>query len=220
MNNLHTYIEHTLLRSTATTKDIIRLCDEAKKYNFYGVCVNSCYVYLASKELKNHSAKVIATVGFPLGTASTTAKVAEARQAVKDGADEIDMVINLGLLKSSLTKSVREDISAVKKVIGHRILKVIIETCYLNNSEIALASGVAQSAGADFIKTSTGFGSKGALIKDVRFMEKAVNGQLEIKASGGIKTAHKAIRLIRAGANRIGTSNGVTIVFDPKVNKK
>jgi len=214
MVNLHTYIEHTLLKPTATVADIVQLCDEAKHYNFYGVCVHSCYVYLAVNELKDHHTKVITTVGFPLGTSSTKAKVEEAKQAIKDGADEIDMVINLGFLKSELTKSVSEEIRAIKKAIGRRKLKVIIETCYLNNAEIKLVCEIAQLAGVDFIKTSTGFGKKGALLKDVRLIKKKLNNKVGIKASGGINTAKRAIAFIKAGATRIGTSNGITIVYE------
>jgi deoxyribose-phosphate aldolase len=216
VTNLHTYIEHTLLKPTATINDIIQLCDEAKRYNFYGVCVNSCYTLLAVTELKNHKAKVIVTVGFPLGASSTKAKVEEAKQAIKDGADEIDMVINLGFLKSQFTKSISEEIRAVKKAIGGHKLKVIIETCYLDNDEIELTCEIVRLAGADFIKTSTGFGKKGALLKDIRLIRRKVIDKLGIKASGGIKTTNQAIAFILAGANRIGTSNGIAIVYDPK----
>lgn len=216
MTNLHTYIEHTQLKATATVDDIIQLCEEAKHYNFYGVCVNSCYVYLAVNELKDHSSKVIATVGFPLGAASTKAKVQEAKQAVSEGADEIDMVINIGFLKSQLTKSVSEEIRAVKKAIGRRNLKVIIETCYLEDTEIELICEIARLAGANFIKTSTGFGKKGALLKDVRLIQKKTMNKMGIKASGGIKTAKQAISFIQAGATRIGASNGVAMVYDPE----
>lgn len=216
MTNLHTYIEHTLLKPAATTKDIVVLCAEAKHYDFYGVCVNSCYVYLAANELKNHPAKVIATVGYPLGTPHTNAKVAEAKQAIKDGADEIDMVINLGLYHSELTKSVSEEIRAVKKVIGDKILKVIIETCYLDTSEIQSVCEIVRLAGADFVKTSTGFGSSGARLKDVQKIKKTVGDRLGIKASGGIKTAQQAIDYITQGATRIGTSNGIAIIYEPE----
>ena len=198
MTNLHTYIEHTLLKPTSTVKDIVKLCDEAKQYDFYGVCVNSCYALLASTELKDHPSKVIATIGFPLGASSTKAKVAEAKQAIKDGAD------------------VSKEIRAIKTAIDRRQLKVIIETCYLDESEILMACEIVRLAGADFVKTSTGFGDKGAQLKDVELIRNKVEGQLGIKASGGIKTANQAIAFIVAGATRIGTSNGVSIVYDPK----
>ncbi len=216
MVNLHKYIEHTLLKPTATIKDIVQLCNEAKHYNFYGVCVNSCYVYLATNELKDSPIKIIATVGFPLGTSNMKAKIEEAKQALIDGADEIDMVMNLGLLKSELTKSVSQEIRAVKKAIGSRVLKVIIETCYLTDAEIKLVCEIVRLAGADFVKTSTGFGNKGAVLKNVRLMKKKVNNEIGIKASGGIKTAKQAIAFINAGATRIGTSNGIAIVYDSK----
>lgn len=215
VTNLHTYIEHTQLKPTATTDDIIQLCDEAKRYKFLGVCVNSCFVYLAAKEVSGHSIKVIATIGFPLGTSSTKSKIEEVKQALKDGADEIDMVMNLGLFKSHLTKSVTEEIKAVKKVMGRRILKVIIETCFLTQTEIKFACKIIRQAGADFVKTSTGFGTRGASIKDVITIKKAVEEGMHIKASGGIKTANQAIAFIVAGASRIGTSRGVSMVHDP-----
>jgi len=171
---------------------------------------------LAAKALKNHQAKVISTIGFPLGSASTKSKVEEAKQAVKDGADEIDMVLNLGFLKSSLTKSVREEISAVKNIIGDRVLKVIIETSALSPEEIQLASAIVKAAGADFVKSSTGFGSRGATVEDITTIKKSVEESLGIKASGGIKTAQKAVELIKAGATRIGTSNGIALLYDPE----
>lgn len=216
MKDLHTYIEHTLLKPEATVEDIVTLCEEAIHYNFYGVCVNSCYVYEAVTQLKEHHTKVIATVGFPLGAASTKAKLAEAKQAIKNGADEIDMVLNIGFLKSQLTKPLLEEIRAIKKIMGRRILKVIIETCYLDASEMVLACEIVQLAGADFVKTSTGFGSKGAQLKDVKLLREKSDPHLNIKASGGIKTAAQAIAFVKAGASRIGTSNGITIVYDPK----
>ncbi|RMA58761.1 deoxyribose-phosphate aldolase [Ulvibacter antarcticus] len=216
MTNLHTYIEQTLLKPTASVDDILALCDEAKRYNFYGVCVNSSYVYLAANELKDHPIKVISTVGFPLGACSTETKIKEAKLAVKHGADEIDMVINIGFLKSSLTKSVIEEIRVVKKAINRRVLKVIIETCYLDEAEIKQVCEMVRLGGADYVKTSTGFGSKGAILKDVELMRSVVKDKIGIKASGGIKTASQAIAFINAGATRIGTSNGVAIVYDPK----
>jgi deoxyribose-phosphate aldolase len=216
VTNLHTYIEHSLLKPTANVKDIIQLCDEAKRYDFYGVCVNSCYVYLAANELKDHNVKVIATIGFPLGATSRKGKIEEAKQAVKHGADEIDMVINIGLLKSHLTKAVSQEIRAVKKTIGRRTLKVIIETCYLSDAEILTACEIVRLAGADFVKTSTGFGNKGALLKDVKLIRKKLKDATGIKAAGGIKTAPQAIAFILAGASRIGTSHGVAMVYHRK----
>lgn len=209
---LNEYIDHTLLAATATPDDICKLCDEAKKYNFYAVCVNSCHVYLASNELHKSKVKVVATIGFPLGASSTKSKREEAKRCVKDGADEIDMVINIGYLKQNLYKNIREEISAVKKMIGDKVLKVIIETCYLDDEEKRQACQIAAKAGADYVKTSTGFGSGGATIDDVKLMIAEVGDRLKIKASGGIKDRKTALEYIELGVSRIGTSNGIAIV--------
>ncbi|GAB5399965.1 MAG: deoxyribose-phosphate aldolase [Aureisphaera sp.] len=219
MRELNRYIDHTLLKPLATTEDIVALCDEAKKYNFHAVCVNSCYVYLAANTLKKTDVKVAATIGFPLGAASTKAKIAEAKRAIKDGADEIDMVINLGWLRSGLVKSVREEISAVKKAIGRRPLKVIIETCYLSNLEKKLACEIIKKAGGDFVKTSTGFGEGGAEINDILLIKACVDNGTQIKASGGIKTVEDAEAFIKAGADRLGTSSGVQLMLSSKEKK-
>ena len=196
---LNEYIDHTLLAATATPDDICKLCDEAKKYNFYAVCVNSCHVYLASNELHKSKVKVVATIGFPLGASSTKSKREEAKRCVKDGADEIDMVINIGYLKQNLYKNIREEISAVKKMIGDKVLKVIIETCYLDDEEKRQACQIAAKAGADYVKTSTGFGSGGATIDDVKLMMEEVGDRLKVKASGGIKDQKTALKYIELG---------------------
>ncbi|MBK5214333.1 MAG: deoxyribose-phosphate aldolase [Flavobacteriaceae bacterium] len=214
--NLNQYIDHTLLKATTTPDDIIKLCNEAKKYNFYAVCINSCYVLLAANQLKNTDVKVAAVVGFPLGASSCHAKVCEAEQCVKDGADEIDMVLNVGLLKAKLHKSIREEISAVKEAIGSRILKVILETCYLTDDEIKISCQIAKRAGADYVKTSTGFGTGGATEHAVKIMVDEVGDILKIKVSGGIKDAETAKKYIEIGANRIGTSSGIEIVTSKK----
>lgn len=213
MKELNQYIDHTLLKPTATPEDIVALCREARQYKFYAVCVNSCYVYLAARELKKSRVKVAATVGFPLGASSTETKVYEAKKAVKNGADEIDMVINIGFLKTELYKSVREEISAVKKAIGRRVLKVIIETCYLSNTEKKMASEIVKKAGADFVKTSTGFGEGGADLMDLAIIKAAIGDYPKIKASGGIKTEADALAFIKAGAERIGTSSGIQLLY-------
>lgn len=220
MRPLHTYIDHTLLHPSATVEDIINLCTEAKEYKFYGVCVNSCYVYLASKELRKTGIKVVATIGFPLGASSTKAKVAEAKRCVKDGAHEVDMVLNIGFLKSGLLKNVKEDIEAVKKAIGKHVLKVILETCYLANDEKRIACEIAKKAGADFVKTSTGFGTSGAKLSDVKLMKKVVGSKLKIKASGGISTHEEAYDFIEHGADRIGTSKGIALIQSEKMNNE
>jgi deoxyribose-phosphate aldolase len=212
MENLNQYIDHTLLKATATENDIIQLCKEAVEYKFYAVCVNSCYVALAKKELEKSEVNVCSVVGFPLGAMSTQAKAMEANKAVVDGADEIDMVINVGLLKSGNFDAVWKDIETVKKTIGKTVLKVILETCYLEKPEIIKASELAMLSGADFIKTSTGFGTRGATFEDVQLMKSVVKDQLKIKASGGIKDKFTALEYIALGVDRIGTSSGIDIV--------
>ncbi|HIC32402.1 MAG TPA: deoxyribose-phosphate aldolase [Flavobacteriaceae bacterium] len=220
MNSLNTYIDHTLLKATATEQDIINLCNEAKTHQFFSVCVNSCYVSLAKTQLKDTDVKVCSVIGFPLGAMSTKAKVEETKQALKDGADEIDMVLNLGFLKSKNFDAVWQDIEAVKQVMPNNTLKVILETCYLEEIEIIKASELAINSGADFIKTSTGFGTGGATINDVKLMKSvAEKSNVKIKASGGIRDTETAISYIEAGAERIGTSNGIAIVTDQKAEE-
>lgn len=209
---LNKYIDHTLLAANATRNQISNLCEEAKKYDFYAICINGCYVSLAKEHLKNTNIKIAATVGFPLGASHGMAKTEEARIAVKEGADEIDMVINIGLLLDGKLNMVRGEIADVKKVIGEKILKVIIETCYLNPEEIAAASQLVMEAGADFVKTSTGFGSRGASLEDIEIIRAVTGDKLKIKASGGIKDRETAKQYIALGVDRIGTSSGVNIV--------
>ncbi|GAB2771227.1 deoxyribose-phosphate aldolase [Actinomadura fibrosa] len=216
MIEINKFIDHTILKATATEDDILELCKEAREYSFFSVCVNSCYVPLAKKNLEGSDVKVCAVVGFPLGAMSTEAKVFETEQALKDGAEEIDMVINIGELKSKNYKKVEEEIAAIKSAVGDRVLKVIIETCYLTPQEITLASELAVKAKADFVKTSTGFGTDGARMENIEVMKKAVNGQAKIKASGGIKNLDTALSYIEAGVARIGTSSGVSIVKELK----
>ena len=212
MKNLSSYIDHTLLKATATKSDIIQLCNEAKQYKFHSVCVNSCYAILAKEQLKGSNVKVCCVIGFPLGAMSTLAKVAEAKQAIKDGADEIDMVLNVGLLKSKDFDAVWKDIEAVKKCMPNHTLKVILETCYLEELEIIKASELAIHSGADFIKTSTGFGTGGATIHDVTLMKSVAKGLVKIKASGGVKDYKTALEYINLGVERLGTSSGIAIV--------
>lgn len=220
MNTLNTYIDHTLLKATATEQDIINLCNEAKAHQFFSVCVNSCYVSLAKTQLKDTDVKVCSVIGFPLGAMTTKAKVEETKQALKDGADEIDMVLNLGFLKSKNFDAVWQDIEAVKQVMPHHILKVILETCYLEEIEIIKASELAINSGADFIKTSTGFGTGGATLHDVKLMKSVTEKcNVKIKASGGIRDTKTAKAYIKAGAERIGTSNGIAIVTGQKAEE-
>lgn len=210
--NLNSYIDHTILKPTATEKDIIDLCEEAKEYKFYSVCVNSCFVPLAKQLVENSSVKICSVVGFPLGAMSTEAKVFEAKKAVEDGADEIDMVMNIGLLKSKNYFRVLKDISDVKAAIGKIPLKVILEISELSKNEIILACEICLDAKADFIKTSTGFSKSGATLTAVKIMRKTVKNKAKIKASGGIRDYETALKFIDAGADRIGTSSGIAIV--------
>lgn len=210
---INNYIDHTLLKPTATDTAIIQLCNEAVAYQFFSVCINSCYVTLAKTHLQNSAVKICAVIGFPLGAMSTHAKVCEAQQALNDGADEIDMVLNIGALKSKDFDMVWKDIEAVKKVMPNNILKVILETCYLEELEIIKASELAIQSGADFIKTSTGFGTGGATIHDVKLMKRvAEHCNTKIKASGGIRDYETAKAYIDLGVERLGVSAGIAIV--------
>ncbi|MFY0604719.1 MAG: deoxyribose-phosphate aldolase [Flavobacteriaceae bacterium] len=210
--NIQKYIDHTLLKATATEENIIQLCKEAVKYGFYAVCVNGCYVSLATKLLKNTDVKVAAVVGFPLGAMTTKAKVFEAIECVKNGADEIDMVIHIGHLKSKNFDYVQEEIAEIKKAIGHTILKVIFENSYLTNDEITKVAKLSENAGADFIKTATGFGEGGATFENVLLMQQSVSSKIKIKAAGGIRDIETAKKYIEMGVARLGTSSGVLLV--------
>ena len=209
---LENYIDHTLLKPSATSQNIIQLCKEAKSYNFFAVCINGSFVGLAKRELANSNIKIVAVVGFPIGASATSIKVLETKTCINDGADEIDMVINIGMLKSKDFKYVENEILAVKNEVGNRVLKVIIETCYLTDEEKKVACKLAMNAGADFVKTSTGFGSNGATTKDILLMKEVVKEQLKIKASGGISDKETALNYISIGVSRIGTSSGIKIV--------
>lgn len=210
--NLSKYIDHTLLKAVATPQDISLLCEEALQYQFASVCVNSCYVSEAFQYVKNSDVKVCSVIGFPLGAMSTEAKVFEAQQAVKDGATEIDMVINVGKLKAKDFEYIETEIAAIKKAIGDLVLKVIIETCYLTDAEKTIASELSVKAKADFVKTSTGFGTGGATLEDIAIMKAAVDGSAKLKASGGIRDFQTAKAYVEAGADRLGTSNGIAII--------
>lgn len=209
---LEKYIDHTNLKPTASRQDIVALCKDAIVNDFYAVCVNGCHVATAHETLKGTPVKVAAVIGFPLGAMSTKAKVCEAMDCIENGADEIDMVINVGWIKSERFDAVRDEIKAIKKAIGPKILKVIIETCYLTEAEKELACLLAVDAKADFVKTSTGFGNGGATLADVQLMKRVVADQLKIKASGGIKTKEEALKYIALGVSRIGTSSGPELI--------
>ncbi len=212
MENISKMIDHTLLKASATQADIKRICSEAKQYGFASVCVNSCYAKLVTSQLKGTGVKTCCVVGFPLGAMSTAAKAQEARCAVEDGASEIDMVINVGALKEGNDFYVEEDISAVVEAAKPAIVKVIIETCLLTDEEKVKACELSESAGAAFVKTSTGFSTGGANVHDVALMKKTVGNRLQVKASGGIHTPQQAQELIAAGADRIGASNGIALL--------
>lgn len=209
---LEKHIDHTLLKPVATPKAIKQLCAEAREYNFYAVCVNSCYVTQVREELKDSEVKIAAVVGFPLGAMSTEAKVFEAKYCIEQGADEIDMVMNLGWLKSEEYGLVKEEIALIKQAIGSRKLKVIIETCYLTAEEKKIASMLVVEGKADFVKTSTGFGSGGATFEDIELISSVIQNRVKIKASGGIKDKKTALRYLDMGVSRLGTSSGIAIV--------
>lgn len=210
--NLSKYIDHTLLKATATENDVIQLCNEAKEHHFYAVCVNSSYVGLCKKELNDSDVKIASVVGFPLGAMDTVSKIAEAKEAVGNGADEIDMVINIGFLKDQKYDLMEHEIRLIKQAIGAKLLKVIIETCYLTDDEKRMATMLVVNAGADFVKTSTGFGTGGATLEDIALMKSVTQNKIQIKASGGIRDYETAQKYIDLGVTRIGTSNGIQIV--------
>ena len=211
--NLAKYIDHTILKSIATEADVQKLCEEADQYKFASVCINPYYVPLAKKLLKDSAVKVCTVIGFPLGATTKEAKALEAIKAVADGADEVDMVLNVGALKSSDFKYVENDISSVVSSIPEYIcVKVILETCYLTDEEIKLASEIAMKAGANFVKTSTGFGTGGATVDAVKIMKGVVGDKLEVKASGAVRDFETAKLMIKNGATRLGTSSGIAIV--------
>ena len=206
---INQYIDHTNLKADATFDQIKKLVDEAVEYDFYSVCVNSSYVKFIRDY--NKDIKIAAVVGFPLGAMTKDSKVFEAKEAIRDGACEIDMVINVGRLKSEDYFYVEDEIRAIKEAIGDNILKVIIETCLLTEDEKVKACKLALNAGADFVKTSTGFSTGGATVADIKLMKEAVEGKIKVKASGGIHTRKEALALIEAGADRIGASKSIDI---------
>ena len=211
MNAIRTYIDHTLLKPDATPEQIRRLCTEADENGFASVCVNPAYVPLAAELLKDSAVNVCTVIGFPLGMNATAIKAAEALKAVQDGADELDMVIQVGQLKSGNLAYVEDDIRAVVKAGGGRLVKVIIETALLTDEEKVTACQLAQRAGADFVKTCTGFSGGAASVHDIALMRKTVGPDMGVKASGGVRDYASAVALIEAGATRIGTSSGVAI---------
>ena len=213
MNSFSSLIDHTNLRPDALHSDIEILCKEAIQYKFASVCINPVYVSYAKSILKDENPKVCSVVGFPLGADSEEMKYAEARFLIFQGADEIDMVMNISLLKERKIDLVKNEIKKVVEAADGNCVKVIIETSLLNQDEKALACNIVMESGAAFVKTSTGFSSSGATLEDVRLIKKVVGDRVGIKASGGIKTKNEALKLIEAGATRIGTSRGVEIIL-------
>lgn len=209
---LASFIDHTNLKPTATEADIRRICSEAVEYGFASVCVNPVHVALVARQLKGSTVKTCSVVGFPLGAHTSGIKAAEAAQAVRDGAEEIDMVINIGALKAGNLEKVEQDIRGVVEAVPGRTVKVIIETCYLEDEEKRMACECAMRAGAAFVKTSTGFGSGGATVEDIKLMKTVVGDTLKVKASGGIRNFEDAKAMILAGADRIGASAGIKIL--------
>ena len=213
MNSLSSFIDHTNLSSDALHSDIKILCKEAIQYKFASVCINPVYVSYAKSILKDENPKVCSVVGFPLGADSEEMKYAEARFLIFQGADEIDMVMNIALLKERKLDLVKNEIKKVVEAADGNCVKVIIETSLLNQDEKSLACNIVGESGAAFVKTSTGFSSSGATLEDVRLIKKMVGDRVAIKASGGIKTKNEAVKFIEAGASRIGTSKGVEILL-------
>jgi len=210
--NLAPHIDHTLLKATTTAADIRTLCAEARQHAFAAVCVNPVYVPLAAAELAGSGVKVATVCGFPLGATLPGQKAVEARLSVEAGADEVDMVIHLGAALAGDWGTVEADIRAVRRAIPDSVLKVILETCYLDDEGKRAATEAAVAAGADFVKTSTGFGTGGATVEDVRLMAEVIAGRAQIKAAGGVRTPADARAMIEAGATRLGTSGGVGLV--------
>lgn len=207
------YFDHTILKADATEAQVAKICEEALENDFASVCVNQYYTKFVAQKLKGSDVKVCTVVGFPLGMSDTRVKAFETKTAIEDGAEEIDMVINIGALKDRKDDYVLNDIKTLKEVCGKDIvLKVIIETCLLNDEEKVRACELAKEAGADFVKTSTGFSTGGAKAADVALMRKTVGSEMGVKASGGIHTAEEAEIMIESGANRLGTSATLTII--------
>lgn len=209
---MNEYFDSTMLKAISTTSDIKKLCNDAKKYKFKAVCINPCYVSLAKELLKDTNVKVCTVIGFPLGANTTYIKVEEVRDAINNGTDEVDMVINVGALKEKNYDYVINEIKELRNVSHNKILKVIIETCYLTEKEIIKMTEICNDTNVDFIKTSTGFGTRGASIEDIEIINKYKSKDLKIKASGGIRNKVDAQKYIELGVSRIGTSNAVKMM--------
>ncbi|QYE97581.1 deoxyribose-phosphate aldolase [Paraclostridium sordellii] len=211
-NNIANMIDHTILKAVATKEDVKKLCNEAKEYNFFSVCINPANIEFAKKELKGSSVKVCTVIGFPLGANTSEVKAFETKDAIKKGADEVDMVINIGALKDKDYDYVLNDIKAVVDAANKEALvKVIIETCYLTDDEKKIACELSVKAGADFVKTSTGFGTGGSTPEDIKLMREVVGPNIGVKASGGVRNQEDAKAVIKAGCSRIGASASIAI---------
>ncbi|MDG4505352.1 deoxyribose-phosphate aldolase [Streptococcus suis] len=215
---LNKYIDHTILKPETTKEQVAQILAEAKEHDFASICVNPTWVAYAAQELKDSDVKVCTVIGFPLGANTPAVKAFETKDAIENGADEIDMVINIGALKSKNDELVFEDIQAVVAASGDKLVKVIIETCLLTEEEKVKACQLSKEAGADFVKTSTGFSTGGATVEDVALMRKTVGPDMGVKASGGARSYEDAIAFIEAGATRIGASSGVAIMKGEKAD--
>lgn len=213
MEQLNKMIDHTLLKADATEEQIKVLCEQAAAHHFMSVCINPTWVKKAAAYLNHSDVKICTVIGFPLGASTSEVKAFEAADAIRNGADEVDMVINIGAVKDRDTELIERDIhSVVNAAKGKALTKVIIETSLLTDEEKVLACEVAKKAGADFVKTSTGFSTGGATVEDIKLMRSAVGPEMGVKASGGVRTRQDAIDMIQAGATRLGTSNGVALL--------
>ncbi|WP_439238851.1 deoxyribose-phosphate aldolase [Lonepinella sp. BR2919] len=211
-NELAKFIDHTALTAEKTEKDIVQLCQEALEHHFCSVCINSGYIPLAKQQLAGSDVKICTVVGFPLGANLSAVKAFEAQQAIAAGAEEIDMVINVGWIKSGKWEDVQADIQAVLNACNGKILKVILETCLLSKDEIVKACEICRDLDVGFVKTSTGFNKGGATVEDIALMRQTVGEKLGVKASGGVRDTETAIAMIKAGASRIGASAGIAII--------
>ena len=218
--NLNKYIDHTLLKPESTTSQIIKLCEEAKKYDFASVCVNPTHIALCAKELEGSTVKVCTVIGFPLGANTSAVKAFETKNAIENGAQEIDMVLNIGALKEGNYQLVHDDIKAVHDAANGTLVKVIFETCLLTNEEIVKACEICMEVGVEYVKTSTGFNKSGATFEVVKLMSDTVKGKCLVKAAGGVRCFEDAVKMVNeCGASRLGTSSGVVIMEGATADK-
>ena len=210
--NYNKMIDHTVLKADTPLETVKRICDEAMEYGFASVCINPCHVAYCADYLKDSNVNVCTVIGFPLGANTSAVKAFETKDAIANGADEIDMVMNIGALKDKNYDLVRDDVKAVVEAANGTLVKVILETCLLTEDEIKKACELCVEAKADYVKTSTGFSTRGATIEDVRIMKEAVHGKAKVKAAGGVRTPEDMVKIVDAGADRIGTSAGCSLV--------